>query len=180
MQSSEGSDSSQEIHPKKNTSLSESNAGPLPDAEMVGQAGAVLDSFRTAYQAKYGELPAIPSSSIPSITNVIKDRVRSFGAQKVTDLIQHFFSMPTDSWFLKDGHTIGAFLRHVEAINASLSVAKLSNKPKQSSGNFYNPMVVFETQCPQCKGWYSITCRGTEMEKHAYTTHCAKCQALIQ
>lgn len=133
-------------------------------------ADKAVEEFKRRYAARYGSEPILGSSELQLF---LRDLIRQFGEAKTVELIRHFISNNGHmNWWKGKGHSVKVFKQDIEAINASLS---LTNRSRVPTNNGYDPLIDFETQCPNCEGWHHIVCKASESEKHAYTTHCREC-----
>lgn len=147
-------------------------AKPLAEVQIVNEGNRVFDHYRELYKQRYTHYPILLDES-DAIART-KKLIRKVGIEKALALVEKYLSMNGDGdWYLRTGHTLKTLESKIEEVNAALGVdMKRANPPGQD----YNPLIIFDTQCPNCKVTYSIKCHAKEAESQSYTTLCGKCR----
>lgn len=157
---------------RETNSLIEKRAGALPEVELIQEGNRILDRYRELYKERYGVDAVLANIGVAN--TITKDLIRKVGMQRAQALMEHYMKLNGDNdWYVRNGHSLRTFQSKIEEVNASLGLHKKMQAPTVSG---YNPMVVFNTQCTNCKSWHDITCRANELEKHGCATECANCR----
>ncbi len=134
------------------------------------QADNVVEEFRALYKQRYGADPILDSPLELQI--FLKGLIKKMGEDRTRELVRYYLRNDGHmGWWAGKGHSVKIFKTEIEAINASYA---LTNRPK-AAGTGYNPMITFDTGCPKCERQFPVTCRASDADKHAYTTHCPAC-----
>ncbi len=140
----------------------------MQDVVALKQADRSVGLYKRLYQTQYGSEPLIDNEIEFQI--FLKKLIIKLGEEHVNELIK-FYLRSNDNWYQKKAHNAQTFMSDASTLNGLFS----KSLSRYQSGPTYDPMIIFETKCPKCEGWHHITCKGSEMEKHAYTTHCKTC-----
>lgn len=102
----------------------------MQEIELTHEFNSAVEFYEQLYQKKHHCKPTYPNDA-----GKIKLRqlMRSLGAARVNELLEHFFKM-TDPYFSKRGHSLEVFHYEIAAITASRgSVSRKEENSKASS-----------------------------------------------
>ncbi len=145
--------------------------------EAQEKAKALIEIYKQEYAARYGAPPVLANEA--NDRTILQDLVRRVGDAFAANIIRQYLRMngpgKEDTFFTDRGHAIKWLDTNISAVHAALA----TTQKKTAEVRGYNPMITFDTGCPKCERQFPVTCRASDADKHAYTTHCPACTDVV-